>query len=202
MVPFLQSTLIVSQLTAIEIKATAMVHAHRYVLEYSEYSSTYTSEHSSTYMCTYVRTYHGTRVLRTYMSALFQSESCDITLPYRTYACVLGECTAAEGTNAGQHTPTLSLPPSHHCLNGEVPRESPQQYCTILVPLDQWCLASYGNVQIGSYHGTRVLWHRVNVYEHLAYNFLIGKGHICAMRSTYGTRVPYVHVYHGTHACT
>ncbi len=24
--------------------------------------------------------------------------------------------------NAGQHTPTLSLPPSHHCLNGEVYR--------------------------------------------------------------------------------
>jgi hypothetical protein len=27
-----------------------------------------------------------------------------------------------EGANAGQHTPTLSLPPSHHCLNGEVYR--------------------------------------------------------------------------------
>jgi hypothetical protein len=25
-----------------------------------------------------------------------------------------------EGANAGQHTPTLSLPPSHHCLDGEV----------------------------------------------------------------------------------
>jgi hypothetical protein len=25
-----------------------------------------------------------------------------------------------EGANAGQHTPTLSQPPSHHCLNGEV----------------------------------------------------------------------------------
>ncbi len=24
-----------------------------------------------------------------------------------------------EGANAGQHTPTLSLPPSHHCLDGE-----------------------------------------------------------------------------------
>jgi hypothetical protein len=22
------------------------------------------------------------------------------------------------GANAGQHTPTLSLPPSHHCLHG------------------------------------------------------------------------------------
>jgi hypothetical protein len=27
-----------------------------------------------------------------------------------------------EGANAGQHTPTLSLPPSHHCLDGEVYR--------------------------------------------------------------------------------
>jgi hypothetical protein len=27
-----------------------------------------------------------------------------------------------EGANAGQHTPTLSLPPSHYCLDGEVYR--------------------------------------------------------------------------------
>jgi hypothetical protein len=27
-----------------------------------------------------------------------------------------------EGANAGQHTPTFSLPPSHHCLDGEVYR--------------------------------------------------------------------------------
>ena len=27
-----------------------------------------------------------------------------------------------EGANAGQHTPTLPLPPSHHCLHGEVYR--------------------------------------------------------------------------------
>ncbi len=27
-----------------------------------------------------------------------------------------------EGANAGQHTPTLSLPRSHHCLDGEVYR--------------------------------------------------------------------------------
>jgi hypothetical protein len=27
-----------------------------------------------------------------------------------------------EGANAGQHTHTLSLPPSHHCLNGEAYR--------------------------------------------------------------------------------
>ncbi len=27
-----------------------------------------------------------------------------------------------EGANTGQHTPTLSLPPSHHCLDGEVYR--------------------------------------------------------------------------------
>jgi hypothetical protein len=27
-----------------------------------------------------------------------------------------------EGANAGRHTPTLSLPPSHHCLDGEVYR--------------------------------------------------------------------------------
>ncbi len=31
-----------------------------------------------------------------------------------------------EGANAGQHTPTLSLTPSHHCLDGEVYRGNHQ----------------------------------------------------------------------------
>jgi hypothetical protein len=35
----------------------------------------------------------------------------------------------SEGANAGQHTPTLSLPPSHHCLNGEVYRGNRHYVC-------------------------------------------------------------------------
>ncbi len=36
-----------------------------------------------------------------------------------------------EGAKAGQHTPTLSLPPSHHCLNGEVYRGSRHYKCYV-----------------------------------------------------------------------
>jgi hypothetical protein len=37
-----------------------------------------------------------------------------------------------EGANAGQHTPTLSLPPSHHCLHGEVYRTCVRTYSSTL----------------------------------------------------------------------
>jgi hypothetical protein len=43
-----------------------------------------------------------------------------------------------EGANAGQHTPTLSLPPSHHCLDGEVYRGNRRTHVrTRVVPLYQ-----------------------------------------------------------------
>ncbi len=43
-----------------------------------------------------------------------------------------------EGANAGPHTPTLSLPPSHHCLDGEV--------CTY-VRTYQWYRGTYSYVK-------------------------------------------------------
>jgi hypothetical protein len=41
-----------------------------------------------------------------------------------------------EGANAWQHTPTLSLPPSHHCLDGEVYRGNRHYYVCEHVGLD------------------------------------------------------------------
>ncbi len=67
-----------------------------------------------------------TRVVRTYVPQrhnflIGKGHTCAL----RT-TCVLGGYTRSsqlrERANAGQHTPTLSLPPSHHCFNGEVYR--------------------------------------------------------------------------------
>ncbi len=65
--------------------------------------------------------YHGTRTCVRTMVRVYHWYTCTYMLCHnfligKGHTCVLGGHTAA---NAGQHTPTLSLPPSHHCLNGE-----------------------------------------------------------------------------------
>jgi hypothetical protein len=105
--------------------------------------------HGSTYVP--VGTYHGTMVVRTYVRPYHGTYTCTTGTYVRTWfsvdkvrtynvmslsdwkrAHMCTECHVCFGrihgsqlrerANAGQHTPTLSLPPSHHCLNGEVYR--------------------------------------------------------------------------------
>jgi hypothetical protein len=67
--------------------------------------------------------YHGTRVyVRTYnvMSQLSGWKRAHMCTEDRVCFGTIHGSQLREGANAGQHTPTLSLPPSHHCLNGEV----------------------------------------------------------------------------------
>jgi hypothetical protein len=58
-----------------------------------------------------------------------------------------------ESANAGQLTPTLSLPPAHHCLNGEV-MSIAMSIPGTLVP---WYVRTYVRTRVRTwYHGTYV----------------------------------------------
>jgi hypothetical protein len=67
------------------------------------------------YHDTYVRTYNVMSQLSDWKRAHMCTENH--VCFGRIHGSQLGK-----GANAGQHTPTLSLPPSHHCLDGEVYR--------------------------------------------------------------------------------
>jgi hypothetical protein len=98
--------------------------------------------HWYSYHGTYTRTMYATRV-RTYDNVM--SQLSDWKRALRT-TCVLGGYGSQlrVGANAGQHTPTLSLPPSHHCLNGEVYRGNRRvrayvrTYYNVMSQLSDW----------------------------------------------------------------
>ncbi len=76
-------------------------------------ASMYVHVYVRTYTCTYVRTCNVMSQLSDWKRAHMCTEN------HVCFGRIHGS-QLREGANAGQHTPTLSLPPSHHCLDGEV----------------------------------------------------------------------------------
>jgi hypothetical protein len=74
-----------------------------------------------------------------------------------------------EGANAGQHTPTLSLPSSHHCLNGEVYRGN-----------RHYNVCEYQVID----HGTRVPWYYEYTCTMLAWKYTCTYHGTCRMLHT------------------
>jgi hypothetical protein len=70
--------------------------------------------------CTYVPWY--VRYVRTYNVVSQLSDWKRAHMCTENHVCFgrIHGSQLREGANAGQHTPTLSLPPSHHCLDGKV----------------------------------------------------------------------------------
>ncbi len=91
------------------------------------------------YVRTYVRrTYVPFWYVRTYenvMSQLSDEKGTHVHRKPRVFGRIHGS-QLRQGANAGQHTPTLSLPPSHHCLKGEVYRGNRQYNVCEHVGLD------------------------------------------------------------------
>jgi hypothetical protein len=102
-----------------------------------------------------------------------------------------------EGANAGQHTPTLSLPPSHHCLNGEVYRGNRHYNVCEHVGLDTnqslHHPLSWGDGPL-KYPWVVRTYARTYVYKHSGATGKLA-GVVSMTTSRYTT---YVHVYHGT----
>jgi hypothetical protein len=94
--------------------------------------------HNCTYMCTRLRTYvrtcdiqYSTYVVRTCvrLRTYVMSQLCDCKRAHMyvpTTTCVWEDTRqpVERRSDAEQHRPTLSLHPSHHCLNGEVLRRN------------------------------------------------------------------------------
>jgi hypothetical protein len=83
-----------------------------------------------------------------------------------------------EGANAGQHTPTLSLPPSHHCLDGEVYRGCTHVYMVwhsvyVTIPIPGMLLWQYRVLPVpGTNNGRVHAWTSTRYYHHTWYHMV------------------------------
>ena len=112
-----------------------MVHVYVHVYKYGHIIkndlNTSTRGHSTMVPYRYTCTVCHTRVyVRTYVHVRTYNVMSQLSDWKRAHMCTenhvcfgrIHGSQLREGANAGQHTPTLSLPPSHHCLDGEVYR--------------------------------------------------------------------------------
>ncbi len=131
---------------------------------------------------------YGRRCVRTdgtiMLSQLSDWKRAHSHVHWENHVCVVGGYTAAswERERMQGHTPTLSLRPSHHCLNGKVYSKTTykvQYQSTYTCKLWHNIISTY----TCTYHGTRVPWYVVT--SHFKYVHMYHWYHWYVDRGTY-----------------